>query len=168
MALADRTPLRRTIPTSYFPGLAQISPLAKNLGSGSTTTTTAPSSGQTAPVYGQCGGEGWTGPTVCASGSTCVVSNECKCYFIKMRDFWYVPANIKLRVLPVHPVVDTSELSCGLGVQAPSVFDTCSWNMSGAFSHLQYELSEINGHGVPNPPLSKAVDVIVIGKTTRL
>ncbi|KAF3933710.1 hypothetical protein ABW19_dt0203379 [Dactylella cylindrospora] len=27
------------------------------------------------PVYGQCGGIGWTGPTTCASGSTCVYSN---------------------------------------------------------------------------------------------
>lgn len=30
----------------------------------------------TAPVWGQCGGEGWTGATVCASGSVCTVSNE--------------------------------------------------------------------------------------------
>ncbi|EGX51171.1 hypothetical protein AOL_s00054g547 [Orbilia oligospora ATCC 24927] len=28
-----------------------------------------------APVYGQCGGIGWTGATTCASGSTCVYSN---------------------------------------------------------------------------------------------
>jgi len=27
------------------------------------------------PVYGQCGGQGFTGGTVCASGSTCVFSN---------------------------------------------------------------------------------------------
>ncbi|KAF7322381.1 Glucanase [Mycena chlorophos] len=27
------------------------------------------------PVYGQCGGQGYTGPTTCASGSTCVYSN---------------------------------------------------------------------------------------------
>jgi mannan endo-1,4-beta-mannosidase len=36
---------------------------------------TAASAQSTAPVYGQCGGIGWTGPTVCASGSACVVSN---------------------------------------------------------------------------------------------
>ncbi|OBT50484.1 hypothetical protein VE04_08188 [Pseudogymnoascus sp. 24MN13] len=30
----------------------------------------------TAPKWGQCGGNGWTGPTVCAAGSTCKVSNE--------------------------------------------------------------------------------------------
>ncbi|RVD84769.1 uncharacterized protein DFL_006493 [Arthrobotrys flagrans] len=29
-----------------------------------------------APVWGQCGGSGWTGPTTCVSGSTCVYSNE--------------------------------------------------------------------------------------------
>jgi hypothetical protein len=29
----------------------------------------------TAPVYGQCGGQGWTGATTCASGSTCTYSN---------------------------------------------------------------------------------------------
>jgi len=28
------------------------------------------------PVYAQCGGKGWNGGTTCASGSTCVVSNE--------------------------------------------------------------------------------------------
>ncbi|KAF5391573.1 hypothetical protein D9757_002387 [Collybiopsis confluens] len=27
------------------------------------------------PVWGQCGGIGWTGPTTCAAGSGCVVSN---------------------------------------------------------------------------------------------
>ncbi|KAI0034219.1 endo-1,4-B-xylanase A [Vararia minispora EC-137] len=27
------------------------------------------------PVWGQCGGIGWTGPTTCAAGSTCTVSN---------------------------------------------------------------------------------------------
>ncbi|KAJ6513190.1 endoglucanase [Mycena sanguinolenta] len=27
------------------------------------------------PVWGQCGGQGWTGGTSCAAGSTCVVSN---------------------------------------------------------------------------------------------
>ncbi|KAF5324111.1 hypothetical protein D9619_011382 [Psilocybe cf. subviscida] len=44
------------------------------------TTTAAPSStstasGPTAPHYGQCGGQGWTGPTVCASPYVCTVSN---------------------------------------------------------------------------------------------
>ncbi|CAA7260315.1 unnamed protein product [Cyclocybe aegerita] len=29
-----------------------------------------------APVWGQCGGQGWTGPTTCASGSVCTFSNQ--------------------------------------------------------------------------------------------
>jgi cellulase len=32
-------------------------------------------SGGSAPLYGQCGGNGWTGPTTCSSGR-CVASNE--------------------------------------------------------------------------------------------
>ncbi|KAH9944442.1 uncharacterized protein BXZ73DRAFT_87336 [Epithele typhae] len=38
----------------------------------STTTSTAPTSTGTSAVYGQCGGQSWTGPTACAAGSTCV------------------------------------------------------------------------------------------------
>jgi len=45
----------------------------KSTSSTSTSTSTAPASTQT--KYGQCGGQGWTGPTVCASGSTCTVSS---------------------------------------------------------------------------------------------
>ncbi|PVF99220.1 hypothetical protein CPB86DRAFT_814169 [Serendipita vermifera] len=29
-----------------------------------------------APLYGQCGGLNWTGPTTCVSGATCVYSND--------------------------------------------------------------------------------------------
>ena len=44
------------------------------------TTSSAPATTQgpgtpTAPQWGQCGGQGWAGPTACASGSTCVVLN---------------------------------------------------------------------------------------------
>jgi cellulose 1,4-beta-cellobiosidase len=38
-----------------------------------TTTATAPSATQT--KYGQCGGQSWSGPTVCAAGSTCQSSS---------------------------------------------------------------------------------------------
>jgi len=37
------------------------------------TTASAPSATQT--LYGQCGGQGWAGPTVCAAGSTCQFGN---------------------------------------------------------------------------------------------
>jgi hypothetical protein len=39
------------------------------------TITTAPTAGATQTKYGQCGGSGWTGPTACASGSTCSSAN---------------------------------------------------------------------------------------------
>jgi len=47
-------------------------------GSGTTApagTSTAPSSTATQVKFGQCGGQGWAGPTVCAAGSTCTFSN---------------------------------------------------------------------------------------------
>ncbi|PVF96189.1 hypothetical protein CPB86DRAFT_679280, partial [Serendipita vermifera] len=37
-----------------------------------TTSSTASGAGQT--LWGQCGGQNWTGPTTCASG-TCTYSN---------------------------------------------------------------------------------------------
>ncbi|KAF8642468.1 hypothetical protein AX16_009469 [Volvariella volvacea WC 439] len=39
-----------------------------------TTTTSAPAATQTR--WGQCGGQGWTGPTACESGTRCVVVNQ--------------------------------------------------------------------------------------------
>lgn len=43
----------------------------------SAAPTSAPTGGSgVAPKYGQCGGQGWTGPTTCAAGSTCKASNQ--------------------------------------------------------------------------------------------
>ncbi|CAE6467525.1 unnamed protein product [Rhizoctonia solani] len=39
------------------------------------STTTSAAAGATAAPFAQCGGQGWTGPTTCATGWTCVVSN---------------------------------------------------------------------------------------------
>ncbi|KAG0160855.1 hypothetical protein PDIDSM_8386 [Penicillium digitatum] len=39
-----------------------------------TTTTTANPGGTVVPLYGQCGGSGWTGDTICASGTCKYVS----------------------------------------------------------------------------------------------
>lgn len=36
-----------------------------------TTTASSTPTGSCSPKYGQCGGQGWTGPTCCQSGSTC-------------------------------------------------------------------------------------------------
>lgn len=41
-----------------------------------TASTTAAASGATVAKYGQCGGNGWTGSTTCAAGSTCKYSND--------------------------------------------------------------------------------------------
>nr|AKR15724.1 copper-dependent lytic polysaccharide monooxygenase [Volvariella volvacea] len=42
---------------------------------GTTTSGGSAPTGGTVPLYGQCGGNGYTGPTVCAQG-TCKVTNE--------------------------------------------------------------------------------------------
>lgn len=94
-------PVPTAIPTSFFPGLAAYSKLMSAQGSTAlpgggaaststaststtkttTTTTTKTSSASatatgTAAHYGQCGGSGWTGPTVCESPYTCTYSND--------------------------------------------------------------------------------------------
>lgn len=43
------------------------------VGGGSPTST---ASGATQTMYGQCGGNGYTGPTACASGSTCTTQSQ--------------------------------------------------------------------------------------------
>ncbi|KAB8298619.1 hypothetical protein EYC80_000798 [Monilinia laxa] len=71
-------------PTPFVCGAAQST--SKNSSTSKATSTTLSSTTKTstsvvatgtgvAAVYGQCGGQGWTGATICASGSTCVVSN---------------------------------------------------------------------------------------------
>ncbi|KAI0063290.1 hypothetical protein BV25DRAFT_412292 [Artomyces pyxidatus] len=47
---------------------------APHSSSSATPTSSAPSAAQT--MYGQCGGNGWAGPTTCVSGSTCKVSSQ--------------------------------------------------------------------------------------------
>jgi len=44
-------------------------------GGGGTGTTTGSAPASTQTKYGQCGGQSWTGPTACASGSTCKYSS---------------------------------------------------------------------------------------------
>ncbi|KAG8904493.1 hypothetical protein FRC01_008706, partial [Tulasnella sp. 417] len=41
-----------------------------------TKTSTSASATGTVAAYGQCGGIGYTGPTTCVSGWTCVYSND--------------------------------------------------------------------------------------------
>lgn len=63
---------------AIYNGGAPVSVPTTSVGPTSTATTAPPGntgSGGVAQKYGQCGGIGWTGPTVCAAGSTCQVSN---------------------------------------------------------------------------------------------
>ncbi|KZV93151.1 hypothetical protein EXIGLDRAFT_768376 [Exidia glandulosa HHB12029] len=41
-----------------------------------TSTTTSSAAGPQQTKWGQCGGNGWTGPTICVAGSTCTKQNE--------------------------------------------------------------------------------------------
>ncbi|KAG9002185.1 hypothetical protein FRB94_013196 [Tulasnella sp. JGI-2019a] len=76
-----------TIPSTYYPGLPQISPLAKNIAvattaatttatKASTTTAATSTSTGTAAEYVQCGGIGWTGATACVSPYVCTYAND--------------------------------------------------------------------------------------------
>jgi hypothetical protein len=50
---------------------------ATTLRTTTTTSSTPPQpTGGVAPKYGQCGGQGWTGPTQCEAGSTCRAQNQ--------------------------------------------------------------------------------------------
>ncbi|OBT47763.1 hypothetical protein VE00_02237 [Pseudogymnoascus sp. WSF 3629] len=59
------------VPTSTVAMSTVATSAAATTSAPPTTTNVA-----TAPKYGQCGGNGWTGATVCVAGSTCKVSNE--------------------------------------------------------------------------------------------
>jgi len=60
--------------TTVKPGTTLVTSATTKPTTPVTPTTSAPGAAQT--KYGQCGGNGWTGPTACASGSTCSVLND--------------------------------------------------------------------------------------------
>ncbi len=65
------TSMVTTTSTATVTVSSNVAPPTTSAGSGSTG-----GGGATVPKYGQCGGQGWTGGTVCASGSTCQYSNQ--------------------------------------------------------------------------------------------
>jgi hypothetical protein len=72
----------------YRPGLltlkGQTGATGTTTASGGTTTSSSPpSSGSCSALYGQCGGQGYTGPTCCSSG-TCKYSNACEYPFLRV------------------------------------------------------------------------------------
>ncbi|KAM3071637.1 hypothetical protein ACMFMG_009509 [Clarireedia jacksonii] len=59
-------------PTSTTPTTSKSTTLLTSTKTSSSAASTP--TGAVAPIYGQCGGTGWTGATVCAAGSTCKAS----------------------------------------------------------------------------------------------
>ncbi|OBT68040.1 hypothetical protein VE03_01439 [Pseudogymnoascus sp. 23342-1-I1] len=60
----------------YRPGLLTLKGATVVL-PGGPTTSTPPTPGGCSAMYGQCGGQGWTGPKCCSQG-TCKVTNDCE------------------------------------------------------------------------------------------
>ncbi|KII88139.1 glycoside hydrolase family 6 protein [Plicaturopsis crispa FD-325 SS-3] len=57
------------------------------------------------PIYGQCGGIGWTGPTTCVAGSTCVANGE---YYSQCLPGSATPTTSPTSVTTVSSVSSTS------------------------------------------------------------
>ncbi|TCD63350.1 hypothetical protein EIP91_005651 [Steccherinum ochraceum] len=79
----------KTIPTTAPPGATAAPPPPSSIPTSAPTSPTSPTGNPTTPPtssptspggtvakYGQCGGIGWTGGTVCAAGSTCTALND--------------------------------------------------------------------------------------------
>ncbi|KAJ6600767.1 Alpha/Beta hydrolase protein [Mycena sp. CBHHK59/15] len=66
------TPVQEPSVLVFFGINSSSPPVSSTSGSSSagTSTTTSSAPGATQAIYGQCGGHGWTGPTVCASSTT--------------------------------------------------------------------------------------------------
>lgn len=61
--------------TVASPSSTSSSQSSSSRASSSSSSTGSSGGSGVAQKYGQCGGQGWTGPTQCASGSTCTYSN---------------------------------------------------------------------------------------------
>ncbi|RVD82570.1 uncharacterized protein DFL_006992 [Arthrobotrys flagrans] len=68
------TTARTTTPSSTTRVATTTTTASTTRATTTSSTTTTGSSGTGAPLWGQCGGLGWTGPTTCASGN-CVSTN---------------------------------------------------------------------------------------------
>ncbi|CAE6414665.1 unnamed protein product [Rhizoctonia solani] len=87
-------------------------------GTSSSPTTTAATTAQptttsgtgTVPLYGQCGGNGYTGPTICAEG-TCTYSNE-----------WHQPLTIP-RIAHTQSYTHPSSMNSSANADLPPPYD---------------------------------------------
>ncbi|KAL7624898.1 1,4-beta-D-glucan cellobiohydrolase cel6a [Parahypoxylon ruwenzoriense] len=113
-----------------------------------------------APVWGQCGGQGWSGATCCSSGSTCVRSN----------DYYYqcLPgastttastATTRTTSLPASSTSTTAQPTTTVSssttkvTTAPAGSGTASWS-GNPFSDVDmwtnsYYASEVSAYAVP-------------------
>jgi cellulase len=64
------------VKSSTVVGPTTMSTVVQSSSAAAAPATSAASSSGTAAKYAQCGGSGWTGATVCASGSTCTAQND--------------------------------------------------------------------------------------------
>ncbi|EJD54138.1 hypothetical protein AURDEDRAFT_53162 [Auricularia subglabra TFB-10046 SS5] len=71
------------------------------------------------PVWGQCGGIGWNGPTTCVSGSTCVKQND-----------WYS------QCIPGGPTVTSSTTTSSTTTQQPTSVPTSSTTATSTSTEL--------------------------------
>ncbi|TFK75440.1 hypothetical protein BDN72DRAFT_885876 [Pluteus cervinus] len=67
------------------------------------------------PAYGQCGGQGWAGPTTCVSGYTCTFSNQ-----------WYSQCLPGSSTPPSPPPTTTTTRTGGGGTPPPPTSTTSS------------------------------------------
>ncbi|KAK9575175.1 hypothetical protein V6Z92_010027 [Aspergillus fumigatus] len=76
---AQYTPVPSSSPSTFVTSPAPTTSVPSGSSVPVTSNTAAPlptaAPGGTQTVYGQCGGQNWTGPTVCASGATCKTWN---------------------------------------------------------------------------------------------
>ncbi len=111
-------------------------------------TTTASSSGCTSALYGQCAGIGFTGCTVCASGSTCKYSNDCKLQITRSIPFiqTFPP---RLLSMPLNAAYDLLSQSC------PNPSNRCHTFICFQFKHVVSANRSIClylARGPPYPP----------------
>jgi Fungal cellulose binding domain len=74
----NEAPTGPAAPSTYISGAAAATSAASSGGSGAAAPSSAPGSSDSgqAAQYAQCGGDGFTGPTVCVAPYTCTVSSE--------------------------------------------------------------------------------------------
>ncbi|KZS92162.1 hypothetical protein SISNIDRAFT_412937, partial [Sistotremastrum niveocremeum HHB9708] len=59
--------------------------------------------------WGQCGGIGWTGPTACASGTTCKVSNP----YVRLISMLFISTSLTFFGFIVQPVFVNHQVRSG-------------------------------------------------------